>query len=1054
MTYSLGSIYGFKERAAVECRTVDPSFFADVVSICPIPATQSHYLHLLATTRKGVRLYFTCHPYTPSSAYTSTVPADISQSPYYSGNTRPCCLRLRHLRIPPGFGSSFTPNHPIAVYDSFSFHDCFGMVAESANEDVDTLWVLCSANFPCDPSLSENLTRLSFRGPALAIDRLRKSRELRADLFSVVPRVEPSSVVMQHRLCALKLVLVEEEGLHIYEQQRPIDILREVLRQYGPDSPQALSFFHLHGPINICVMALMIMCLDEPTDVTIKELAVRTFFSLGSEIPSQAIANSSTAFRTSVVRSDYDWAPQNTSVADWTIHMKSPLHASTPHQSVTTPGSRSSVFNSPMSLSSDNSPFMHTQPKLRTSYRHDALYTYFSRIVSDRWSSPLCHKMKDDRLKCTMELAEIEWLCGQLSSLKKAISEYSLLGSVGSYAFPAQHRFVSSSGESETNVKALAINEERRSLLNFLDLLRLTEEVLQLWRIVCEHQFHVITSQLPLQLREQLCTVHFSTLVVTGLQICSDLITCLIRHYIGDNATTSSVCEQLRTLCPSIFSDDDAVATKATEMLEEVRHMEPCAERDALLAEAVRLLTIGVQKINLPLMCNLLYRVNCMEGIVQLVLARAEKDDSKLLALVAYRSRAGDSDQVAQESLIRRKEAYKCITDALDKLTEEKAQKTGKEPCSLDVDRDIIINAVLRSKDELACASLFKWLIDNNLSTIIIQSKSPFVEAFLHRRLEEGGSPRYLDLLWRFHERSGDFYKAAVLLDQLAAREGGNFDIDQRVAYLSQAAMCAQSATPQQLSEVPDFLSDVRDKLEVAQIQLRIKNLLSSRQNQATCATAIERLNSRLFTVQELFEEFAAPFNLPEIKLALCHCSATYNPELILELCMDIVERELTATEREPADVRIQRLSSRLSLLSKQYSSSPKYFPLEDILVELMSQGIRIFPPTFLDTLTSLMSVPFHVTLDVLMNCYRRDPFWRTSPEANTYIMRATAAVIARFCDAPLPIDQRHSLASKCLDLIATLTVQRPATQRGGQSDSVLKVTEYFRALQCRLESF
>lgn len=42
-------------------------------------------------------------------------------------------------------------------------------------------------------------------------------------------------------------------------------------------------------------------------------------------------------------------------------------------------------------------------------------------------------------------------------------------------------------------------------------------------------------------------------------------------------------------------------------MVEEARHMEPCAAREHLLSEAVRLLTIGVQNINLPLICTLLF---------------------------------------------------------------------------------------------------------------------------------------------------------------------------------------------------------------------------------------------------------------------------------------------------------------------------------------------------------------------------------------------------------------------------------------------------------------
>lgn len=60
---------------------------------------------------------------------------------------------------------------------------------------------------------------------------------------------------------------------------------------------------------------------------------------------------------------------------------------------------------------------------------------------------------------------------------------------------------------------------ERCSLLNFRELLSLAVEVLSLWKILCEHQFHVITALLNLQTRQRLAATNFSTLVVNGHQV-------------------------------------------------------------------------------------------------------------------------------------------------------------------------------------------------------------------------------------------------------------------------------------------------------------------------------------------------------------------------------------------------------------------------------------------------------------------------------------------------------------------------------------------------------
>jgi len=56
------------------------------------------------------------------------------------------------------------------------------------------------------------------------------------------------------------------------------------------------------------------------------------------------------------------------------------------------------------------------------------------------------------------------------------------------------------------------------------------------------------------------------------------------------------------------------------------------------------------------------------------------------------------------------------------------------------------------------------------------------------------------------------------------------FDIRRRVAYLSQAAMCAQSAVgseKQMNPEAHDFLQHIRDKLDVAQVQFATKYAIS-----------------------------------------------------------------------------------------------------------------------------------------------------------------------------------------------------------------------------------
>ncbi|VDM08369.1 unnamed protein product [Wuchereria bancrofti] len=689
------------------------------------------------------------------------------------------------------------------------------------------------------------------------------------------------------------------------------------------------------------------------------------------------------------------------------------------------------------------------------SCRHDALFLHFSRIVENFWTKSLCQLLPDNKLVSVYAVDELEWLLKQLTPFKKVIDDYGLIGNVQEYVQPlAIDRNTSSCHTEGSDIASVASHSERRSLLGFRQLLSLTIEVLMLWKILCEHQFHVITSLLSIQTRNSLAVTSLCNIVLSGQQLCADLITCLVRHYLGDNATTTVLCNELRDCCPSLFSVDDANTTKATEMIEEVRHLPPCSARTEILAEAVKLLKMGIQKINLPMICQLLYEVDYVEGIVDLALERAERDDTRLLAIMAYRNYCGENDVFAQEAFARRKDAYKCIIDTLDRLMND--QKISSTADLLNPSKDLIIRKVLESKDELANVAIFKWLLDNDFSNVVLQSKSPFLESFLHRCVEEGGSSRYLDLLWRFHERNDDHVKAARLLYQLAQRETDAFDIQRRVAYLSQAAVCVQSAGPQvdKDIELHDLVLEIRDKLDVAQIQLVTRDLVQSMPQTRETIRARNSLEKQLYTVQELFEKFAVPLDLPEIKLALCFCSSTYNEDAIEDFYTEIIDRELLSSENESREVRIQHLGNRIASLAKKYSMVPKYYPLEMILSKLLNRGMREgFSPSFFHFISAKIDAPLNVMVDTLSATFRRDPFYQKNNTANRYLMRSALHVITEFVENPSRIyrQNRTALASKCLDLIAAFLIN--LSQAEFIVSDQKKLAETLKSLQNVLEN-
>uniref|UniRef100_A0A0R3S103 Nucleoporin_N domain-containing protein n=1 Tax=Elaeophora elaphi TaxID=1147741 RepID=A0A0R3S103_9BILA len=958
-----------QELAAAECRSVDASFFADIVGISPVPYTQSRYLHLIATTRKGVRLFFSCFPLAPKNAY--QVASKSSVMDWMEG-MRPSCLRLKHVRLPPGYGVSPVSFHPLSIYDTFYAHD-IGIMAGEAGIDISNLSVFCSSNFPASECLIENVTQLRLRSLVMTITKTTAtaSRHL-ADLSF-------------YRDTGGKFIVLCEKGIQIIDHRAPVDMLRDILLQFGPDSSQVSYFTQLHGLVNVGDMILKLLCTEFGTSSTIKDAALRLFFMLSNE--KIRSTHFSSPFRTHGM-------DQFSSISE---SFPAPLFSSTPRQPkrLLRP-KRESFPDMQQILNDDDAPLStEIQAYAPMSCRHDALFLHFSRIVENYWTKPLCQLLADNKLVSMYGIDELEWLLNQLTPFKQIVEDYGLIGHVQEYVQPLIIERDTSNSRTE-----VSSHSERRSLLSFRQLLSITAEVLMLWKILCEHQFHVIASLLSTQSRSCLTATSLCNIVLSGQQLCADLITGLVRHYLGDNATTTVLCTELRDCCPSLFSVDDANTTKATEMIEEVRRLPPCSARTEILVEAVKLLKTGIQKINLPMICQLLYEVDYVEGIVDLALERAERDDTKLLAVMAYKNHCGENDIFAQEAFARRKDAYKCIIDTLDRLVND--QKTSGTSDLLNPSKDLIIKKVLESKDELANVAIFKWLLDNDFSNIVLQSKSPFLESFLHRCVEEGGSSRYLDLLWRFHERNGDHMKAASLLYQLAQRETDAFDIQRRVSYLSQAAMCVQSAG-QQLdrdADLHDLEAEIRDKIDVAQIQLAARDLVQSMPQTHETVVARNNLEKQLYTVQELFENFAIPLDLPEIKLALCFCSSTYNEDAIEDFYTEIIDRELYSSKGELREVRMNRLGTRIACLAKKYSALPKYYPLEMILSKLLNRGMNEgFPPSFFHFIGTKINAPLNIMVDTLSSMFRRDPFYQKNNTASRYLMRSALHVITQFVE-------------------------------------------------------
>lgn len=87
-------------------------------------------------------------------------------------------------------------------------------------------------------------------------------------------------------------------------------------------------------------------------------------------------------------------------------------------------------------------------------------------------------------------------------------------------------------------------------------------QVMGLWRILCEHQFHVLIGSLPANHQQVFQNTTFKDLFLYGHDVCSLLITALVDSYLGDNASVDSISAKLREVCPNLYRFEDAAFSK------------------------------------------------------------------------------------------------------------------------------------------------------------------------------------------------------------------------------------------------------------------------------------------------------------------------------------------------------------------------------------------------------------------------------------------------------------------------------------------------------------
>ncbi|KAM4809382.1 nuclear pore complex protein Nup155 [Rhinophrynus dorsalis] len=1061
-------------------RTIDRSVFKPIVQIAVIEKSESVNCHLLAITHAGVRLYFSTMPFKQPAA-------------------RPCMLALIHVRLPPGFSASSNVEKPSKVHKALYDNGVLLMTA-SENEDRDILWCINHDSFPFQKPMMEMQVTVPVDGHSWAlssIDEMKVEKIVTPLNKDLIPLTDAPVMIQQHMIPPKRFVLLSAQGSHIFHKLRPVDQLRHLLvSNAGGDGEEIERFFKLQQENQACATCLILACSTSASDREVSSWAARAFFRYGGE--AQMRAQSSLPVPSTVGPLFGSPLPVGSPMPAGSP-MANPSFLGTPTQGVFPPSVSTPVhvMGTPTYPPAASIPGI-IGSEIVFSGKHNGICIYFSRIIGNIWDGSIAVEttFKSGNREVTAIESSVtpqflESVLQELKGLLEFLDRYSQFaaGPLGNPSFgtPANlHQRLVSLGRHDISSSQQVQQElqrkyhteaqlaEKISLQGIHQLVRKTCQALALWKLLCEHPFSLIVADLQKELQEQLKITSFKDLVIRDKELTGALIASLINCYIRDNAAVDGISSHLQEVCPLLYSTDDAVCSKANELLQRSRQAQSKQDKEKMLRESLKEYQKISQQVDLSNVCAQYRQVRFYEGVVELCLTAAEKKDPQGLGLHFQKNGEPEEDVAGLQAFQGRLNSYKCITDTLQELVNQSKaapqspsvpKKPGPPVLSTDPNMlsneeagmhfEQMLKLAQRSTDELFNIALFNWLIQADLTDKLLELNSPFLEPHLVRMSKvDQNKVRYMDLLWRYYEKNRNFINAARVVAKLSNMPSSEISLKQRLEYISRAILSAKSSTAvSSLAADGEFLHELEESMEVARIQLQIQETLIRRySHHPSVQEAVSQLDSHLMDITKLYGEYADPFKLSECKLALIHSAKHSDPILVRTLWQEIIERELNdSIANSPAD-RMQALNLRITSLGKLYASTPRYFPL-DFLVEYLEQQVCAlnWDVGFVTYTMQEIMVPIPKLLEVYDHMFKaRDPCWSRMKKP-LHLLDCIYILLSGYVQDPnkVPSYERRRFTTICLDAISCYLVE---LQSMSPTAALQNMIANFKSLQAKLE--
>ncbi|KAG0656686.1 hypothetical protein C6P46_006988 [Rhodotorula mucilaginosa] len=567
--------------------------------------------------------------------------------------------------------------------------------------------------------------------------------------------------------------------------------------------------------------------------------------------------------------------------------------------------------------------------KIIFSGRHEGLAFYLARLLRPIW-----------RQKITISgSTPAQQMSNMPESVLSAVQRD--LIALRTFVEHEQHLFTHIPDSSRAGHNAAAYAAEQASLSALRLLLVQSVEAISFILLLIDYKLSDIVASCQPELQQELAQLTYANLLTTkgGRSVARGLVSAVINQQIGRHLSVDAISETLQQRCGSFCSADDVLLYKAIEAMRRAKDTYDSSERTECLRESLRLFTKAAGHLSLERLQEICKEYTSMRytaGVVDLALACAHRWDQADRAVAYWLDDCPPGD--ARESAYKqRRTCHQLVFDSLEAMDHllDEAAKPNRPAGSMSYEeadslRTNAYNKALSVKDEFFHFELYDWYLSRGLSNQLLETRTSYLEAFLSR---EPTTLEKTDLLWQYYVRTGRFAAAASVLAALADTSAFPLALHQRVEYLSLAVGNAKSQVPStSRGDTVQFLTEVEEKLEVAQVQIEIfRAIEEGNLPQDEKQQWLDKVEDRLFTISELYSDFAEPLELLEVILLIFHVSDHRDPFLVTATWEAILSR----AQEENSDHPIDAVSAKVTQLGQRFHASDVAFPLPDIIALL-----------------------------------------------------------------------------------------------------------------------